>query len=321
GALAKTEGLDLSFLTTYIPTAGTSQQRRAQEVHGNGPQLDDDLLADPAVQEAIASEGHVRKEVSIVNVDRSSLGRVGGAIARKYGDSGFAGTVELVLCGSAGQSFGCFIVGGMRVHLEGEANDYVGKGMAGGEMVIVPPAASKFAPDQASIVGNTCLYGATGGQLYVLGRAGERFAVRNSRAEAVVEGTGDHCCEYMTGGCVVSLGTVGRNVAAGMTGGLAYFYDEEGDFPDKVNTEIVAIQRIQTAAGEAQLRALISAHVEKTGSPKGKALLGDWQAAVGKFWQLVPPSEQNTPEASKLAEEQRQEANGAIGLVPAATTA
>jgi len=120
------------------------------------------------------------------------------------------------------------------VHLTGEANDYVGKGMAGGEIVIVPPPASPFAAETASLVGNTCLYGATGGKLFVNGRAGERFAVRNSRADAVVEGAGDHCCEYMTGGCVVSLGTVGRNVAAGMTGGLGYFFDQEGDFPDKV---------------------------------------------------------------------------------------
>jgi glutamate synthase (ferredoxin) len=136
--------------------------------------------------------------------------------------------------GSGGQSFGVFLATGLNVHLTGEANDYVGKGMAGGEIVIVPPPASPFAAESASLVGNTCLYGATGGSLFVNGRAGERFAVRNSRADAVVEGVGDHCCEYMTGGCVVVLGTAGRNVAAGMTGGIGYFYDEEGDFPEKV---------------------------------------------------------------------------------------
>jgi glutamate synthase domain-containing protein 3 len=140
----------------------------------------------------------------------------------------------VVSAGSGGQSFGVFLATGLNVHLTGEANDYVGKGMAGGEIVIVPPPASPFAAETASLVGNTCLYGATGGSLFVNGRAGERFAVRNSRADAVVEGVGDHCCEYMTGGCVVVLGTAGRNVAAGMTGGLGYFYDEEGDFPEKV---------------------------------------------------------------------------------------
>jgi len=254
---------------------------------------------------------------------------------------------------------------GLNVHLTGEANDYVGKGMAGGEIVIVPPPGSKFAAESASLVGNTCLYGATGGALYVNGRAGERFAVRNSRAVAVVEGVGDHCCEYMTGGCVIVLGGAGRNVGAGMTGGLAYFYDETGDFPEKVragvgawvwgvgfgglgvgcgvwgvawrgwsrfgvgsllpvlllrgldqappttnpshppssslpprppphpqvNTEIVAIQRVITPAGDAQLRGEIEAHAAKTGSARAKALLANWESSKAKFWQLVPPAE------------------------------
>jgi glutamate synthase (ferredoxin) len=142
------------------------------------------------------------------------------------------------------------------------------------------------------------LYGATGGRLFVNGRAGERFAVRNSMAEAVVEGTGDHCCEYMTGGCVVSLGPVGRNVAAGMTGGLGYFYDSEGDFTDKVNSEIVALQRVVTQSGAQQLRDLIQTHVDKTGSAKGKAILADWEGSLAKFWQIVPPAEKNTPEVN-----------------------
>lgn len=161
------------------------------------------------------------------------MGRVGGEIARHHGDNGFAGTVKLNLSGAGGQSFGCFLVGGMDVTLTGEANDYVGKSMAGGSLAIRPPADAGFVAEHSSIVGNTCLYGATGGRMFVNGRAGERFAVRNSRAEAVVEGAGDHCCEYMTGGAVVVLGKVGRNVAAGMTGGLGYFLDEEGDFTDK----------------------------------------------------------------------------------------
>lgn len=190
--------------------------------------------------------------------------------------------------------------------LVGEANDFVGKGMAGGDIAIVPPPGSPFAPDTASIVGNTCLYGATGGRLFVNGRAGERFAVRNSNAQAVVEGTGDHCCEYMTGGAVVSLGVVGRNVAAGMTGGLGYFLDEEGDFCDKVNTEIVAIQRVVTAAGAAQLRGLVEAHAEKTGSAKARQVLAAWDDFLPKFWQLVPPAEKNTPEVNAEAEWEAQ---------------
>ena len=296
--LAKTAGLDLSYITTFAGPAGKSSARIAAAVHGNGPVLDDGLLADPEVVAAIASEGTVARSLPICNLDRAALGRLGGAVARLHGDSGFAGSIELDLHGSAGQSFACFLVGGIKVRLSGEANDYVGKGMAGGEVVIVPPPGTTFDPSSASIVGNTCLYGATGGRLFVGGRAGERFAVRNSAADAVVEGAGDHCCEYMTGGTVVSLGTVGRNVAAGMTGGLGYFYDPVGDFPDRVNGEIVAVQRVLSQAEEAHLKKLISDHVEKTGSPVGAAILGDWAGSLPLFWQLVPPSEANTPEAS-----------------------
>lgn len=317
--LAKTSGLDLSFLTSFAGETGSSTERLGQEVHDNGPQLDDRILADADVQACIANSTKLTKSYDIINVDRSALGRVGGAIAKKYGDGGFTGTLTLNLQGSAGQSFACFLVAGMEVRLVGEANDYVGKGMAGGDVTIVPPPGSKFEMASASIVGNTCLYGATGGRLFVGGRAGERFAVRNSLAEAVVEGTGDHCCEYMTGGAVVALGQVGRNVAAGMTGGLGYFYDAEGDFPALVNAEIVAIQRVSTKAGEAHLRGLIEAHVERTGSPKGKAILADWANSLQQFWQLVPPSEANSPLASKAADAAFE--GGAVGGVAVAATA
>ena len=296
--VSKTSGLDLSYITTFAGPAGKSSDRIAAAVHGNGTVIDDGLLADPEVVAAIANEGTVSRSLPISNLDRAALGRLGGAVARLHGDSGFAGSIELDLQGSAGQSFACFLVGGIKVRLSGEANDYVGKGMAGGEVVIVPPPGTTFDPASASIVGNTCLYGATGGSLFVGGRAGERFAVRNSAADAVVEGAGDHCCEYMTGGTVVSLGPVGRNVAAGMTGGLGFFYDPVGDFPDRVNGEIVAVQRVISQAGAAHLHKLVSDHVEKTGSAVGASILGDWAAALPKFWQLVPPSEANTPEAS-----------------------
>ncbi|XP_020595546.1 ferredoxin-dependent glutamate synthase, chloroplastic-like, partial [Phalaenopsis equestris] len=187
------------------------------------------------IAEAIEREKEVTKEVEIHNVDRAVCGRIAGVIAKKYGDTGFAGQLNFVFKGSAGQSFACFLTPGMNVRLVGEANDYVGKGMAGGELVITPVENTGFSPEDATIVGNTCLYGATGGQVFVRGKAGERFAVRNSLAEAVVEGTGDHCCEYMTGGCVVVLGKVGRNVAAGMTGGLAYILDEDDTLIPKVS--------------------------------------------------------------------------------------
>eukprot|EP00245_Coleochaete_scutata_P012805 TRINITY_DN501_c2_g4_i1.p1 TRINITY_DN501_c2_g4~~TRINITY_DN501_c2_g4_i1.p1 ORF type:complete len:1642 (-),score=381.86 TRINITY_DN501_c2_g4_i1:1105-6030(-) len=297
--LQKTKYLDLSYITASagVPKL-TSTQRRQMETHTNGPVLDDEILADPEVQAAIESEKKVAKSYKIVNVDRSTCGRVAGAIAKKYGDTGFAGQLDLTFTGSAGQSFGCFLTKGMNVRIVGECNDYVGKGMAGGEIVVVPKDKIGFVAEAATIVGNTCLYGATGGQMFVLGKAGERFAVRNSFAEAVVEGAGDHCCEYMTGGCIVALGKVGRNVGAGMTGGLAYFLDEDGTFPDKVNQEIVKMQRVSAPAGEAQLRSLIQAHVDKTGSLTGKAVLAKWEEMLPKFWQLVPPSEANTPEVT-----------------------
>ena len=209
--------------------------------HGDGRMLDDEILEDSEVQAAIEEEGSVTIKRDVVNVDRAATARVSGAVAARYGDAGFAGAINIELTGSAGQSFGAFCVGGVNVRLEGEANDYVCKSMSGGEVAIMPPADSPFRPEDCIIAGNTCLYGATGGRVFINGRAGERFAVRNSLAETVVEGTGDHCCEYMTGGAVVVLGKVGRNVGAGMTGGLGYFLDEDESFPTKVNLSLIHI--------------------------------------------------------------------------------
>lgn len=297
-SLMKTQHLDLSYILSNVGMPKwSSSQIRNQDVHTNGPVLDETILSDPQISEAIAHEKEVTKSIEIYNVDRAVCGRIAGVIAKKYGDTGFAGQINLVFSGSAGQSFACFLTPGMNIRLVGEANDYVGKGMAGGELVVTPPENTAFCPEDATIVGNTCLYGATGGQVFVRGKAGERFAVRNSLAQAVVEGTGDHCCEYMTGGCVVVLGKVGRNVAAGMTGGLAYILDEDDTLISKINKEIVKIQRVNAPAGQMQLKALIEAHVEKTGSEKGAAILNEWEAYLPLFWQLVPPSEEDSPEA------------------------
>ncbi len=188
----------------------------------------------------------------MINTDRTVVGaRLAGAVAKQYGNTGFSGQITLNFHGSVGQSFGAFNLPGITLNLEGEANDYVGKGMHGGEIVIKPSAAATYDPAKNVIIGNTCLYGATGGSLFARGLAGERFAVRNSSGKAVIEGAGDHCCEYMTGGVVVVLGPVGCNVGAGMTGGLAYFLDEDGSFPTKVNPEIVQIQRVKTGCRQA----------------------------------------------------------------------
>jgi len=304
GQPAKTTGLDLSFLTTSSGEGGLSSARRAMATHDDGRMLDDEILEDAGVIKCIKEEGEFTIKKEIINTDRCATARVAGAVAAKYGDSGFAGSLNIELEGSAGQSFGGFTVNGVNVKLIGEANDYVCKSMSGGSVSIAPPPASPFNPEDCIIAGNTCLYGATGGKAFFNGRAGERFAVRNSLAETVVEGTGDHCCEYMTGGCVVVLGRVGRNVGAGMTGGIGYFLDEDGTFASKVNGEIVAMQRVGTAQGEAQLKGLIEEHVAKTGSPKGKAVLAAWAEYLPKFWQLVPPSEANTPEATDVVPEE-----------------
>jgi len=297
-ALTKTQAIDLSFLLSTEPLVGTSSERINQPVHSNGPVLDEDILTLEEFQEAIKSNGDCNVTFPIVNVDRATGARIAGVVAKQYGDKGFTGSLKLNFEGSAGQSFGAFTTTGMHITLTGEANDYVGKSMAGGEIVIKPPHNSPIVSSDAVIMGNTCLYGATGGELYANGKAGERFAVRNSLAIAVVEGAGDHCCEYMTGGVVVALGKVGRNVGAGMTGGIGYFLDEDSTFSSKVNGEIVRTQRISSASGESHLRGLIEAHVEKTGSTKGKQVLDNWSEMSKLFWQVVPPSEQGTPEGA-----------------------
>jgi len=296
--LTKTQALNLDCITQLPDTRSDRSWLIHETVHSNGIVLDDQLLADPDIQAAIRNQSSVTKTYEVVNTDRTIGARLAGAIASQYGNSGFEGQINLNFKGSVGQSFGAFNLPGMILRLAGEANDYVGKGMHGGEIIIQPPAGATYAAEQNVIVGNTCLYGATGGFLFANGLAGERFAVRNSKGTAVIEGAGDHCCEYMTGGVVVVLGKVGRNVGAGMTGGLAYFLDEDGSFPALVNPEIVKLQRVTAPAGEQQLQELIQAHAERTGSAKAKLILTNWSEYLPLFWQVVPPSEADSPQAN-----------------------
>ncbi|MEG5140875.1 MULTISPECIES: glutamate synthase-related protein [unclassified Microcoleus] len=297
--LTKTQAINLDCLMKLPDTKGDRSFLVHGDIHSNGPVLDDDLLADVEIQSAIANHGTVSKSVKLVNTDRTVGARLSGAIALQHGNTGFSGEITLNCTGSAGQSFGAFNLPGMTLRLSGQANDYVGKGMHGGEIAIAPPAGATYDASENAIVGNTCLYGATGGTLLAAGKAGERFAVRNSMAKAVIEGAGDHCCEYMTGGVIVVLGKVGRNVGAGMTGGLGYFLDEDGNFPAHVNGEIVKMQRVSTAAGEAQLKELIEMQRDRTNSKKAAKILANWSEYLPKFWQVVPPSEANSPEASE----------------------
>jgi len=229
---------------------------------------------------------------AVSNRDRSIGARLSGEIARRHGNLGMAEQpLTLKLTGSAGQSFGAWNAGGLVLDLTGEANDYVGKGMAGGKIVVRPPADAGFVARETVIVGNTCLYGATGGELFAAGRAGERFGVRNSGALAVVEGTGDHCCEYMTGGCVLVLGRTGLNFGAGFTGGFAYVLDMERDFVDRYNPELIDIVRISTEGMEnhlSHLRQLLKRHHAETGSAWARELVDDYREALPRFWLVKP---------------------------------
>jgi glutamate synthase (NADPH/NADH) large chain len=228
----------------------------------------------------------------ITNCDRSIGARISGEIAKRYGDYGMADKpIRIRFKGVAGQSFGAWNAGGLELYLEGDANDYVGKGMAGGKIVIRPPRNSTYASQDTTIIGNTCLYGATGGKLFAAGQAGERCAVRNSGAHVVVEGAGDHCCEYMTGGVVTVLGETGVNFGAGMTGGFAYVLDRNNRFVDKYNHELVDITRINTEQLEAHrnhLRGIIQEFVEETGSAWGQELLDNFGRYIGSFWLVKP---------------------------------
>ena len=228
-------------------------------------------------------------EHAIHNTDRTVGARVSGEIARRYGDDGLPpGTVVVRLFGSAGQSFGAFCANGVELRLFGEANDYVGKGMGGGEIIIRPPLTARWATQENYIIGNTVLYGATGGRLLAAGRAGERFAVRNSGAVAVVEGVGDHGCEYMTGGTVVVLGPTGRNFGAGMTGGTAFVFDPENRLPVRLNGELVQLARVEDAADIERLHELVQAHAKATGSSWSHDILAGWQDQLGLFWKVAP---------------------------------
>ncbi len=296
GDTERQQYLDLTPLlgSSHIP----ADKPQFCEVDKNPP-FDKGELAEKMVEmalPAIRDQAGGEFSLDICNCDRSIGARISGEIAKLYGNQGMADKpVTFRFKGTAGQSFGVWNAGGLNLHLEGDANDYVGKGMTGGKVTIVPPAGSPFATQHSAIVGNTCLYGATGGKLFAAGTAGERFAVRNSGAHAVVEGTGDHCCEYMTGGFVCVLGKTGYNFGSGMTGGFAYVLDMDNSFVDKLNHELVEIQRISGEAMEAyrsHLARVLAEYVDETGSEWGRELSENLDDYVRRFW-LVKPKAAN----------------------------
>jgi glutamate synthase (NADPH/NADH) large chain len=312
----KAKGLDFGriFTRPEVPAEIATRHTERQE-HPIAQVLDRSLIAQSAA--AIEGEETVSIEAQVANTDRTVGAMLSGEIARRYGHEGLPDdTITVKLKGTAGQSFGAWLAAGVTLDLEGEANDYVGKGLSGGKLIIRPPQESKVEAENAIIVGNTVLYGAIAGECYFRGVAGERFAVRNSGAVAVVEGTGDHGCEYMTGGVVVVIGQTGRNFAAGMSGGIAYVLDEAGDFGKRCNLSMVDLEPVEaeedlmvslhhhggdletkgridvmadmSGKDEERLRQLITNHLNYTGSTRAKAILDDWEAYRTRFVKVMP---------------------------------
>ncbi|ACD96722.1 glutamate synthase large subunit [Trichlorobacter lovleyi] len=298
----KAQGLDFSNIL-YSPDMGIGAVSYCTEAQDHGLEKCIDLSRLLEICKPALEKGEkVTAELPITNIDRVVGTIVGNEITRTFGAEGLPeGTVTLRFNGSAGQSFGAFIPKGMTLELSGDANDYLGKGLSGGTIVVFPPAGSAFVAEENIIAGNVAFYGATSGTAYIRGMAGERFCVRNSGVNAVVEGVGDHGCEYMTGGIAVILGSTGRNFAAGMSGGIAYVLDEKGDFSSRCNTQMVELEQL----GEqdlATLREMISNHQQRTGSAKAAAVLADWNSYQAKFVKVMPRDYKRMLEAIARAE-------------------
>jgi len=310
----KAKGVDLSrILYSVTPKPGVAIHHREKQNHGLESALDHELIA--ASLPSIENGQPVRLERGIRNVDRTVGAMLSGEVAKRHGHAGLPeDTISVKFTGTAGQSFGAFLARGVSLELTGDANDYVGKGLSGGRIVVKPPVGLKREPTENIIVGNTVLYGAIAGEAYFQGVAGERFAVRNSGAVAVVEGTGDHGCEYMTGGVVAVLGKTGRNFAAGMSGGVAYVFDEDGSFEKRCNKAMVKLEAVLAGDGgdhaelpkqrsvsvsdagmgdllrfdAERIRILVERHLLHTGSPRAKTILDNWDTALSKFIKVMP---------------------------------
>lgn len=307
---SKASSLDFSRLLHKVDN-GSSIHHTTNQKHDIDSVLDTTIVKDAAP--ALENQKDVSLEYAISNTDRSVGAMLSGAVAYKYGQKGLPDeTINVKFKGSAGQSFGAFLTKGISFKLEGEANDYLGKALSGGRIAVMPPVRSNFNAEENTIAGNTLLYGATSGEVYINGAVGERFAVRNSGAIAVVEGVGDHCCEYMTGGRVVVLGETGRNFAAGMSGGIAYVWDKNHNFDYFCNMEMVELSLIEDSASRKELHELIRQHYLYTGSQLARTMLDNWNRYVDDFIQVTPieykrvlAEEQMRKLQQKIAEVQR----------------
>ena len=300
----KARGLDFSPILHQpdVPETVGRHCQIAQE-HGLENTLDQTTLLD-LCQPALETGTRVEATLPIRNVNRAVGAILGSEVTRRYGAQGLPDdTIRLHFTGSAGQSFGAFVPRGLTLRLEGDANDYVGKGLSGGKIIVYPPQGSTFAPEENVIIGNVAFYGATGGETYIYGVAGERFCVRNSGVSAVVEAVGDHGCEYMTGGRVVVLGPTGRNFAAGMSGGIAYVLDEKGDFAGHCNKEMVHLTRLEDAQEIESVKDMVFRHVVHTGSRRATEILLAWDDWLPKFVRVMPNDYRRVLEAQKRMRE------------------
>ena len=284
----KTEGIDLSRLLYHqSSTDGAPVYQCRDQDHGLDRALDRQLIT--LSQPALERQERVEIKLPVHNSNRTVGAMLSGRVAKKYGEEGLPlDTIKIYLTGSAGQSFGAFLAKGIALYLEGDANDYMGKGIGGGRIVVRPSPDATFVPEENIIIGNVAMYGATGGEVFIRGLAGERFCVRNSGVHAVVEGVGDHGCEYMTNGVVVVLGNTGRNFGAGMSGGIAFVYDPDGDFEIRFNPGLADLEPVLDPDDIATLRVMIEKHLEYTGSGPAKAILDDWDRALPQFKKVMP---------------------------------
>ncbi|MFV1990010.1 MAG: glutamate synthase subunit alpha, partial [Acidimicrobiales bacterium] len=307
----KASGLDLSPIL-YLPELAADADRRntTKQNHGLDRALDQQLIL--AAQAALDTGTPVVINSAITNVNRTVGTMLGHEIVKRYGGKGLPDdTIEINLVGSAGQSLGAFMPRGITLRLIGDANDYVGKGLSGGRVIVRPPEEAPLVPEENTIAGNVLLYGATSGEAYFRGVVGERFCVRNSGATAVVEGVGDHACEYMTGGVAVVLGSTGRNFGAGMSGGVAYVLDRSGMFPSLVNPEMVDLDPMDDE-DIALLKSIVSQHHRETSSTVAKRLLADWPQAIELFVKVMPRDYKRVTLAAKAALERGESPDLAV---------
>ncbi|MFA5820266.1 MAG: glutamate synthase-related protein, partial [Bacteroidales bacterium] len=310
----KIRNLDLSGLIA-LPKESAENAMHCVDIQDHKIEhvLDRELIAES--EKAISDKQPIVIQRPIHNTDRTTGAMLSGKIASLYGSAGLPdGTIRCRFSGSAGQSFGAFLTPGVELYLEGDSNDYLGKGLSGGRIIVVPPAGSTFEPDKNIIIGNTVLYGATRGEIYISGVAGERFGVRNSGADAVVEGVGNHCCEYMTGGRVVVLGTTGSNFAAGMSGGIAYVLNENGDFDYYCNMGMVELSLVEDYGDANELTEFISRHYQYTKSKKAKMILDDLNKYLPMFIKVIPYDYKKVLQEQKLEEIRKKIADVEIDL-------